>query len=302
MINKFLKVVISAVILAASGYASKASALSIESELSLTTYDWSATCYDCKDGNEINKRPEDPTLWKGVTGSITLSDYTLGDAITSTNFVSFAYTGESQFLPMFTIGADEGFDFTTVQVAGTLFANAELTLDLLGSNTSAAPREPVLRLIPTLEDMVQGYDSEDQGAWDRAKQDCEDLYGGFDYDQLPYHTWENCWIDSYNYYRAQNAIDYAIEEINYLTSMNEHDERQYEIAQASYVSEIQLSISPKLWSFGRYEGNLLDIGSGFEVLGLPPVMPANKVPAPASLAIFALGLMGLGLRRINKQS
>jgi hypothetical protein len=31
-------------------------------------------------------------------------------------------------------------------------------------------------------------------------------------------------------------------------------------------------------------------------------MPANKVPAPATLAIFALGLMGLGLRRINKQS
>jgi hypothetical protein len=35
MINKFLKVVISAVILAASGYASKASAIFVESELSL---------------------------------------------------------------------------------------------------------------------------------------------------------------------------------------------------------------------------------------------------------------------------
>jgi hypothetical protein len=302
MINKFLKVVIAAVVLSASGYASKASALSIESELSLTTYDWSATCYDCKDGNEINKRPEDPTLWKGVTGSITLSDYTLGDAITSTNFVSFAYTGESQFLPMFTVGAGEGFDFTTVQVAGTLFANAELTLDLLGSNTSAAPREPVLRLIPTLEDMVQGYDSDYQGTWERAQQDCEDLYAGSN-GEGPNSNMAECIgaADDVRHY-IESAIRDANDEINYLTQMNDHDENQYERAQASYVSEIQLSISPKLWSFGRYEGNLLDIGSGFEVLGLPPVMPANKVPAPATLAIFALGLMGLGLRRFKKQS
>jgi hypothetical protein len=212
MINKFLKVAITTVVLSVSSYASKASQiLLIGLEPSNTTYEWSATCYDCKEGNAINIRPDDQTLWQGVTGSITLKDYTLGDAITGTNLISFAYTGVSQFLPMFTIGTGEGFGFRAADVDGTLNAYGELTLEL-SAERYAAP-------------IMESYD---------------------------------------------------------------------------YFDFLEISITPEDWSFS--EDVPMDIGTQLRVMGLPPVIPANKVSAPATLAIFALGLMGLGLRRIKKQS
>jgi hypothetical protein len=88
MINKFLKVVIAAVVLSASGYASKASADLVESELTLTTYQWSATCYDCN--WDIMGATPDEKYWTKVNGSITLDNYTFGTDISLDNFVSFS--------------------------------------------------------------------------------------------------------------------------------------------------------------------------------------------------------------------
>jgi len=297
MINKFLKVVISAVILAASGYASKASAIFVESELSLTTYEWSATCYDCKDGNLINKRPEDPELWKGVTGSITLSDYTLGDAITSTNFVSFAYTGVSQFLPMFTVGTGEGFDFTTAFVGGTLYTNAELTLELLGYNSSPAPREPSYSVIPTLEDLVDDYDADSQRTFDRAFQKCyvDAVFGNVNTRLCIKHA-------QTAFDEMTEAISEAQDRILMLVLDNEDMKREFDTSEEAYIQAIAINASPKEWSIGRYEDESMDIGDEFVVLGLPPIAPPNQVSAPATLAIFALGLMGLASHRFKKQS
>jgi hypothetical protein len=308
MINKFLKVVISAVILAASGYASKASAIFVESELSLTTYEWSATCYDCKDGNLINKRPEDPELWKGVTGSITLSDYTLGDAITSTNFVSFAYTGVSQFLPMFTVGTGEGFDFTTAFVGGALYTNAELTLELLGYNSSPAPREPSYSAIPTLEDLVDDYDADTQGTKWNATMAC--LRRAPSLPNLPEvlkarkrRNMQECLDNADAAFDEMNdAIEDAEDDIRDLNSYNAVKKIKYEQSMEAHIRAMAVNIAPTEWSFGRNEGESLDIGSAFVVRVLKPIAPPSQVSAPATLAIFALGLMGLASRRFKKQA
>jgi hypothetical protein len=295
MINKFLKVVISAVILSASGYASKATAIDIVSELSLTTYEWSATCYDCKDGNLINERPDDPMLWKEVTGSITLSDYTLGDDITSDNFYSFAYTGVSQFLPMFTVGTGESFDFTTQAVSGKLLANADLTLEVLAMNNTPAPRAPLYLVPPRIESLVEDYDADYYLTFMNALQSCSSSFSEPELDE--------CYQEAdLAYDNMHDDIADAEDFIRSFNSSNELLKAEYETELELYVKVIKLSVAPSDWSFGRFEGESLDIGSGFVVMGLPPVMPANQVSAPATLAIFALGLMGLGLRRINKQS
>jgi hypothetical protein len=297
MINKFLKVVISAVILAASGYASKASAIFVESEPSLTTYEWSATCYDCKDGNLINKRPEDPELWKGVTGSITLSDYTLGDAITSTNFVSFAYTGVSQFLPMFTVGTGEGFDFTTAFVGGTLYTNAELTLELLGDNSSPAPREPSYSVLPTLEDLVSGYDADSVGTYESTLIACRFNFSGNRWQENECRgNAEIAWFE------MREAIGAAEWHILQITVSNAEMRSEYEKSNASYIQQMLVTVTPAGWGFGPFPEQISDFGIEFKVLGLPTNASPNQVTAPATLAIFALGLMGLASRRFKKQS
>jgi hypothetical protein len=383
MLNKFLKVVISAVILAASGYANNASADFVETELSQTTFDWSATCYDCKIGNPVNEIPADPTLWKGVTGSITLSDYTLGDAITSANFISFAYTGVSQFLPMFTIGKEEGYDFSLSQVSGTLYANADLTLELVALDRSTHPIEPIYPEPLTLDAIIEGYDADYRDTYYQALMACEDARDKFtcfddalskkyfmiaeiskaedlitkqanevQASKLKYElevvAWSlntapieplypdpftldaiienydadyegtivsdiircdgaNFYDDCYNAARAKyNLMIAEISNAKNLITKQANEVQatklKYELALAAYIGDIQLSITPQDWSFGGFNAEKFDIGKGFSIIGLSNTPPVNQVSAPATLAIFALGLMGLGLRRFKKQS
>jgi hypothetical protein len=292
MINKFLTVVISAVILSASGYANIASATVI-----MTKYVWSAVCYDCANGNVVNVRPDNSKLWKEVTGSITLSDYTLGDDITSANFISFAYTGVSQFLPMFTVGTGESFDFTTQDVKGRLYANADLTLELKALNSAPAPLEPEYSEVPTVESLVGShYNADYEGTLIEELLWC-DVAMHFTDDK------DEC---NHRAIARRDAmvrdISTAQAEMEGLLAWNAKVKLSYESELSSYINVISVSVSPIEWNIGRYAAESFDIGSGFVVLGLPPIKPANQVSAPATLAIFALGIMGLGLRRIKKQS
>jgi hypothetical protein len=229
MINKFLKIIISAVILSASGYANIASA-----DVILTEYEWNATCYDCANG------PDDPTLWIGVTGSITLSDYTLGDDITSANFISFAYTGVSQFLPMFTVGTGESFDFTTQAVSGKLYANADLTLELEAISTMPPPSAPTYSDVPTIENLVSDYDPDFENTYNFDLQACIDLfYPGTGY------AYEGCNDLADNRYRTMiNDISDAKYIINSAIYYNNNLKAQYENEKNMYINVLQLSVAP----------------------------------------------------------
>jgi hypothetical protein len=301
MINKFLKVVISAVILSASGYANIASAIDIKimptQEPLLTTYEWSATCYDCKNGNIVNVRPDDRTLWKGVTGSITLSDYTLGEAITLNNFISFAYTGESQFLPMFTIGNGIGFDYSPWQVSGTLFANADLTFELTANNNFAPPLRPPVPVQYTLDELRDELYATNHGIFEGALIFCDMEFAGVDI-----HSRDRCYLFAVADYNS--VIERLLQEevsvrLTYLESYADLL-LQYDNIMAIYVNQLHLVVSLLHWEFGDYGLANLDVGEEFLVH--MPFARFSTVNEPATLAIFALGLMGLVLRRFKKQS
>jgi len=92
-------------------------------------------------------------------------------------------------------------------------------------------------------------------------------------------------------YIINSAIDY-----------NNNLKAQYEMDYYVYINADRVDGSLFEWSYGRCEGEYVDVGYECEVLGRNVVLTANQVSAPSTLAIFALGLMGLGLRRIKKQS
>lgn len=76
-----------------------------------TTFYWSANCQDCASTASV------PSF--GVTGTLTLLDYELGQEIGSDNFLSFSYSGSNLIRPFFVGGdvTDRGagrFDLGTV--------------------------------------------------------------------------------------------------------------------------------------------------------------------------------------------
>jgi hypothetical protein len=234
MLNKFLKVVISAVILSGSGYANIASAFVVDimptQEPLLTTYEWSARCFDCN--YETRGDTPDSSMWTDVKGSLTLSDYTIGDDITFNNLYSFIYIGPSIHLPNgLSVGKVESplqYEYSFVNYFmsyGKIFDDGVVDIKF------------VLGLTPEVYECEEGIDN------------CIARPGGWRY------------------------------------------------AEASHQVELKNAMNTK-WSIKDMELNDFDFGNGFKICDVDCV----EVPAPSTLAIFALGLMGLGLRRIKKQS
>jgi hypothetical protein len=266
MLNKFLKVVISAVILSASGYANIASADLVYTPPSLTSFQWSATCFDC-DYDDMGKRPLDDGLYTNVQGTISLLDYEFGDEISLKNFSSFVYSGKSRWLPTFAVGSSpfEGLDYVVGEIGGSIEKDGTFNLSLDASllrMTSMVEAKPTVNEIP---DLPQGIfiSINTDGFWDITayKPKIQPLCQGNDF-------WDP--------------------EVN--MCVNEE--------KAPPIREEPKFESPVV------KLDLLDFGkdfvlSGFETNNKGPV---GEVPEPSTLAIFALGLMGLGLRRFKKQS
>ena len=268
MINKFLKVVIAAVVLSASGYASKASADLVVSELTLTTYNWSATCYDCNYDKMGFTPEEDLDLWTEVQGTISLLDYEFGDEINNDNFSSFVYSGVSNWLPTFAVGSSpfEGLDYVVGGISGSIKKDGtfNLSLDVYLSRLAqiTVETEPEVNEIRYLPQNISININTD-GLWDIT---------AYEPKQQPMCQGNDIW-DS-----MQNAC------INEEEAPPMREEPKLESPVVGIV--------------------LLDYGQDFVLSGFDTNNkgPISEVPAPATLAIFALGLMGLGLRRIKKQS
>ena len=65
----------------------------------IESYTWNANCIDCYGANIGVANEAGPTF---VSGSIALTDYTVGDNITAENFSSFTYDGQSNWINPFT--------------------------------------------------------------------------------------------------------------------------------------------------------------------------------------------------------
>jgi hypothetical protein len=271
MLNKFLKVVISAVILSASGYANIASAdlVFTPPTTSYTSFQWSATCYDCK--GDIGVMPDDRQDWTPVTGTITLRDYEFGDEINNDNFESFYYEGISEHLPTFGVGNSmiPNIQYSANEISGNLLVDGTFNLFMAASlqpflfvkplaciSDECPPTPPITR-IDFPSDLI--IDINTDGLWDITAYKPKQLCQGNDF-------WDP----------MKNAC------------INEEE--------APPMRE-----EPKLES-PVVEIVLLDYGQDFVLSGFDTNNkgPISEVPAPSTLAIFALGLMGLGLRRFKK--
>lgn len=320
MINKFLKVVIAAVVLSASGYASKASADLVESELTLTTYQWSATCYDCN--WDIMGATPDEKYWTKVNGSITLDNYTFGTDISLDNFVSFSYDGLSKHLNPFTFG-DASADFALNTINGALFEDATFFLDISATTTTNAPNAPIIKRLIRPVDLLQGLEDEHWRFLYLSNKICPFGSGYQAYrkcsSELDVHLFEGMSQDEYDaemdglearlsaavvwfhpaYQESEdNHVDAENRKIkdlnNMITKVYDADLLAYEMNK--YRS---MSISSSAWSID-VDLATADKGGRF-VVDVPTQLPSS-VPEPATLAIFALGIMGLVLRRFKKQS
>jgi hypothetical protein len=269
MINKFLKVVIAAVVLSASGYANIASAFVVEvmptHEPLLTKYNWSATCYDCNYDKMGFTPEEDLDLWTEVQGTISLLDYEFGDEINNDNFSSFVYSGVSNWLPTFAVGGPmlHGYDYDLGNIKGSIKEDGTVNLSFIANlkhieMVEAAPAldVPKMRYLPynLLININDGL--WDISAYKPVQPECKD---------------NDFWDPEQN------------------TCVNEEE--------APPMKEEPKSVSPVVKI-----DIVLDHGQDFVLSGFDTNNkgPISEVPEPSTLAIFALGLMGLGLRRFKK--
>lgn len=320
MLNKFLKVVIAAVILSASGYASIATAGFVETERSLKMYAWTATCYDCN-WDTMGATPNEEE-WTIVNGTLTLAaDYSFGTAITLENFVSFNYAGESKHLVPFTFG-DSSADFSVGTISGQLFEDATFNLDITATNTIEAPLPPPQRNIYQPQDVTQ----ELVGLIARfISTRCADIGSDICRDSivpagltLPHNLmtmYVNRQVEQLTTLAADlgerdrvilpNEAQFVATTINLAPPglFNLFVLNSYEVTLAEYrqTEKRSLAVSTFGWRISLPGLHVVaDLGDGFVVD--VPYSVANAVPEPSTLAIFVLGFMGLGLRRIKKQS
>jgi hypothetical protein len=286
---KFLKVVLTASVLSASCFVKLASASPI-----LSTYEWSATCYDCQ--STMGERP-DEAFWTQVTGSITLRDYTVGDVITDTNFETFSYGGVSLHLPQFTIGADELAEFTLFSVSGTVRADAFLDIDIVANIKDPLSR-PHYGEFGDSEDIYYEFLSDREVIWkeiaDNEEGCMSDVASGVE------HDFDDCVLRTTQpHWRLLADID---TELARLLILIPQEDEAFRIAQDRYgaqVRTINFLSDDVSWSISA--GTIYsdrDFGFGLSVTNLPVVV--DSVPEPSTLAIFALGLMGLASRRFKK--
>jgi hypothetical protein len=245
----------------------------------------------------MGERP-DETLWTQVTGSITLSNYTVGDVIDKTNFDSFSYGGVSLHLPMFTISANDLAAFSMFTVSGMVRADAVLDIDILANikdplDYPATPSS-VIRL-SALEQQVTSFSY--LIYWFMSE--CYDYYArspsasGTAEANCPYEHGGLYLLDEINRVEHEMTLLYPLIKV---------EQAAYDLAVFDYESQIRsimfLSDSDD-WAIkeGTFYSDR-DFGYGLLVTNLPVVV--DSVPEPSTLAIFALGLMGLASRRFKK--
>jgi hypothetical protein len=269
MINKFLRVALSSLILSYMCLVQSAYAVSIVDVIDpgTVTFNWSATCYDCK--ADMDTIPE-PGMWEGVSGSISLLDYEYGNSFTSMNFSSFFYNGDSDWLPTFSVGGESGeYLYSIGNLDGSLLSDGTFWLSLTATLVSEelAPQNELL-----------SADDENVPSMDAAP-------GAPGNIRLNIET-SGLWSIS-----------------TLFLVPNLDDDCRFNINQANCDL---LILQPPMEEC--YEGEdclaTMDKGEGFLLAGFTTRQDKDDtvVPAPSTLAIFALGLMGLGLRRIKKQS
>lgn len=78
-----------------------------------TTFNFSATCFDCTGERGV---PGDPSQ---VGGTLVLQDYVFNSQITRTNFVSFSYAGPSDHIQPFTVSSTDLIYFVGGSVGAT---------------------------------------------------------------------------------------------------------------------------------------------------------------------------------------
>jgi len=275
MINKFLRVALSSLILSYMCLVQSAYAGPVVDVIDpgTFTFNWSATCYDCK--GDIGVMPDDRQDWTPVTGTITLRDYEFGDEINNDNFESFYYEGISEHLPTFGVGNSmiPSIQYSANEISGKLLVDGTFNLFMAASlqpflfvkplaciSDECPPTPPITR-IDFPSDLI--IDIKTDGLWDISAYE----------PKMPPLCQGNDFWDP-----VKNAC------------INEEE--------APPMRE-----EPKLES-PVVEIVLLDYGQDFVLSGFDTNNkgPISEVPAPSTLAIFALGLMGLGLRRIKKQA
>jgi hypothetical protein len=306
-----LKAMVAGLVLLISGYANISSALPIER----STYDFSATCYDCEVSGVGSKPSENE--WKKLGGSIILSSYILGDKITNMNFVSFTYDGVSKHLDPFTIGHGDSYDFGLLEVSGNLFADSSIVLNIKSKSNELQPSPPILSEIldPRRVDAYSKEIYEYSIFIDEAKNNANDAEAHLTDCRIaliyeprgnPCHEYlaeidkQNGLVIDYEEDKAdrENLKTYYISSMmeKYNTELDFYHKILYEVN-----SELFINIdSDGSWVFSSFNQKPVQFGERFVALDLPKV-PAI-VTEPTTLTILALGLMGLGSRRFRKQA
>lgn len=287
MLNKLLKAVIAAVVLSASSYANIASAVPIN-----TTYDWSASCYDCK--GDIRIRPDDPDLWTTVTGSITLADYTIGDTFGMEAFVGFTYEGPSNHVVPFNVTNESCMSGTCLaNVSGKLFDSNNFFIELTFAQFDIRTTNTLLQLAKRIESynnpnlqVILSIDERQVIAANACIQYAE-----------PSIVYDNCFDEEiFELNRIADVQNYRNARIiqKYMTLVA-RDKRLYNayfFKFAKHKQHVKFDLVNADW----------DIGDGLISKDYGTNARYNEVAEPGVLAILALGLMGLSLRRFKKLS
>ncbi|MFT6896880.1 MAG: hypothetical protein ACJA13_001285 [Paraglaciecola sp.] len=286
---KFLKLIFSVTILSTSCLLNIANATPIIS----TTYDWSASCYDCG-VDDMGSKPKDTDLWTTVTGSITLADYTIGDTFDMEAFVGFTYEGPSKHVVPFNVTNESCMSGTCLaNVSGKLFDSNSFYIELTYAQFDAKVAAILMkytRLIeryrhPRLADIV----SEDE-ADEYAADFC-----------IEYITevgkYEKCIAESLDRVDIHNAR--VTRQNDIIVRKYAAYEKKYSSIHAKYFSKFNKGEVVVSFENANGEWSIGDSSSKFDFGISAVITPVNE---PGALAIFTLGLMGLSFRRFKKQS
>ena len=293
MLHGFLKVVISSVILLASGFANIASASLIETALSETTYDWSASCYDCSLVKDYRGHQPDDTDWTTVTGSITLSNYTIGDFFDMKALVGFTYDGPSNHVVPLNLTHKSCMDGTCLaNVSGKLFHNNNFFIELTYAQftdreatllTSRQSRREALRQ-PTYIELISISDG-----IELVLKKCEKYADRDKYNIC--EKFQNNKIDNINEKRQIKNQDKLKKYDRKLNKIIDKYDRYFNKKAKDPMNVFFNNVDGE-WSIGG-ENMPWDFGTSAKL---------STVSEPSALVIFALGLIGLSFRRFKKQS